>query len=78
MLNDERIHLGNSLKLSFFAAFNLDSTTSDGELNRFIDNHLQPDQSFNSEMKQIVDDVCSFFQEKMSPREIVKVLESFR
>ena len=66
--------LGNSLKLSFFAAFNLDSATSDGELNTFIDKHLQPNQSFNSEMNQTVDDVCRFFQEKMKPGEIVKVL----
>ena len=66
--------LGNSLKLSFFSAFNLDSATSDGQLNTFIDNHLQPNQSFNLEMSQTVDDVCRFFQEKMKPREIVKVL----
>ena len=60
--------------LPFLAAFNLDSATNEADLNRFIDEQLQPNQSFNLEMKKTVKAVCSFFQEMMSPREILKVL----
>ena len=39
--------------LPFLAAFNLDSATNEADLNRFIDEQLQPNQSFNLEMKKL-------------------------
>ena len=46
-------------------------TTTD--LNRFIDDNLQPTDEFNREMNRSVDRICSFLREHLSPREIVKV-----
>ena len=60
--------------LPFLAAFNLDSATNEADLNRFIDEQLQQNRSFNLEMNETVEAVCSFFREIMSPREILKVL----
>ena len=49
------------------------TATTASELNRFIDAELQPSAEFNSEMNEIVDDVCSFLRNHFRPREIVKV-----
>ena len=52
---------------------NFRDQVSTTDLNKFIDDNLQPTDEFDREMKKSVDKICRFFREHMSPFKIVKV-----
>ena len=52
---------------------NFRDQVSTTDLNKFIDDNLQPTDEFNREMNESVEKICKFLREHVSPCEIKKV-----